>query len=112
MLYGSLILVVVLATLIVKFYARFLANEKKGKQPESMFALRYDDSDEECLETSSLLRKSSFMQQISTGSNTDSDLRVMRMSPDNDSSYSHLKLKNQPNARITNEEEMFKRKVP
>lgn len=74
----SVLLILLFAVFLIRYYSRFLSDEKKGVKTESLLNLKYDDSDEECLKTTSLLGHSSFMQQISTGSNTDSDLRVIR----------------------------------
>jgi hypothetical protein len=105
-LYASILLILLFAVLLVKYYSHFLTDEKKGAKCESFLNLKYDDSDEECIETSRLLGHSSFMQQISTGSNTDSDLRVLRIPKDLESS----RIKGLPNTRI--EEPLCKRKVP
>jgi len=44
--------------------------------------LRYEESDEEWMDTSSLLGKHSFQQQISTSSNTDSDFKIFKIEKD------------------------------
>ncbi len=103
-LYASILLILMFAVLLVKYYSRFLTDEKKGGKNESLFHLKYDDSDEECLETTSLLHHSSFMQQISTGSNTDSDLRLIRTARDLEGS----RIKVLPNQK--SEETLFKSK--
>jgi hypothetical protein len=105
-LYASILLILLFAVLLVRYYSQFLTDEKKGSKTESILSLKYDDSDEECLETSYLLGNTSFMQQISTGSNTDSDLRVIRLTKDLESS----KVRTMPTTRI--DEVLCKRKVP
>ena len=81
-MYSSLFLVLICIGFTLKYYSRFFTGEKKANGSDNTLTLKYDESDEECNENVFLLGKSSFMQQISTSSNTDSDFRFAKLETD------------------------------
>ena len=100
-----LALLIILAKIYSKSWGKpssltFAAKKSNKYIPGEDFGLRYDatDGEEDCGDLLSHPTNSlSFMQQISTGSNTDSDLRVIRV---NDQLIKHTSLDNEDTPKI------------
>ena len=74
MIGASALLIVVLVVVVIQYYRRYQQSQQKGGKQRDSYSLSFDSADEE---VELLLRERSFMQAISTGSNTDSDLRYL-----------------------------------